>query len=150
MMPTPWIAPGVSRPPMRAAKDAGLEDEAPVVGVVVAGKARAYSLAALSHISRHVVNDRLGDVPVTVTYCDLYQCLRIFTDEGRTEALELSQGGRGTDGLVLLYGGTFYNQSTGERTSPGDPLPLRPVPHEQTTWKAWRAKHPETDVYTGP
>jgi hypothetical protein len=150
MMPTPWMAPGIRKPPVRAAADAGLQDSDPVVGVVVAGKARAYSLAALSPNGRHVVNDVVGGVPVTVTYCDLARCLRVHTDEGKHDALDMSQAGRGTDGLMVTYGGRVYSQATGQESSGGDPLPLKGLPHEQTTWKAWREKHPETEVYTGP
>lgn len=149
-MPTPWMAPGVRRPAVRSAADAGLADSAPVVGVVIAGKARAYSLAAMSSMSRHIVNDLVGEVPVTVTYCDLHRCLRVFTDEEKRDALEMSQAGRGTDGLLVMYGGMSYSQATGQPPVAGaPPLPLRTLPHEEMTWKAWREKHPETEVYTG-
>src|SRR5262249_40673622 len=78
--PNPWLhfnAPGIDRPPIVAAGDAGLNDNEEVIGVDVRGKARAYRLSALLDRQHHVVNDLIDGVPVTVTYCDLSNCLRV-------------------------------------------------------------------------
>lgn len=149
--PTPGIAPPVRVPPVKAAADANLPDDAQVAGVVVNGKPRAYTLKALSPMDRHVVNDLIGDVPVSVTYCDIHKCLRVFTADRRGRPLLLMQMGRYTDGLLLGYEEKMYAQSTGKNPGGDIPdLPLAKLDHELTTWKAWRAKHPTTEVYTGP
>lgn len=59
--------PSIDDPEFVPASDAGfMQDEEPVVGVVHEGQAKAYSIW---HLDRHeVVNDRLGDDPVAVTW----------------------------------------------------------------------------------
>jgi len=149
--PTPLVALGIRQPPVKAAADAGLADDVTVVGVVVGGKARAYSLPALSPMDRQIVNDLLGDVPVTITYCARTNCLRVFTAQASGRPLDVSQMGLERDGLLIKYDGETYAQATGKRFSvEGPDLPLAALKHERTTWKAWREKHPETDVYVGP
>ncbi len=46
-----------------------LTDTDPVIGLIINGKARAYPLRILTW--HEIVNDELGGVPVTVTYCPL-------------------------------------------------------------------------------
>jgi hypothetical protein len=150
MMPTPWMAQGVRVPPVKSANDVALGDDVRVVGVVVGGKARAYTLLAMSPPDRHIVNDLIGNVPVTISYCDTADCLRVFTDKSRGEPLEVSQMGRISDGLLLRYKGNAFAQSTGKRAyGEGPDLPLSQMKVERTSWKTWREKHPLTEIYTG-
>lgn len=54
-------------PPTAPAREATfLKDDDEVLGFVVGGKARAYSVQAIAY--HHVVNDHLGGAPLTVTY----------------------------------------------------------------------------------
>lgn len=115
--------------------------------MVVAGKARAYSLKALSSVNHHVVNDVVAGTPISATYCDLCDCLRVFSGDAKGGALGISQIGRATDGLLIAYEGTTYSQATGKSFGGDRPIPLKAFPHERTTWDAWRKKYPETGVY---
>jgi Protein of unknown function (DUF3179) len=152
LAPTPYFSAGVRCPAVRPAAAASLPDDQEVVGVVVGDKARAYSLAGMSLPDRHLVNDLINDAPVTVTYCDKVDCLRVFTDDSRGQPLEVTQVGRYSDGLLLSYKGQMYAQATGKRAweAEGPDLPLADQPFERMTWKAWRDRHPDTEVYTGP
>jgi Protein of unknown function (DUF3179) len=143
--------PGVDRPPVRPAAEAGLGDDAEVIGVLAGGRPRAYLVDALSQGPRsHVVNDVLGGVPVSVTHCDVYQCTRVFTGQG-ADPLALRQGGLHRGGMLLRWGGLPYSQETQAPLYPKSPaFPYRPHPYEATTWGAWRRAHPDTDVYLGP
>ena len=67
-----------------------LADTEPVVGRIINGKARAYPLRILTW--HEIVNDGLGSVPVTVTYCPLCNSAIIFD--------------RRLDGKVLDFGTT--------------------------------------------
>lgn len=59
--------PAANMPPLVAAEFAGfLTDQDEVLGVVLDGRARAYDIRMLSY--HHVVNDRIGDRPIVVTY----------------------------------------------------------------------------------
>lgn len=147
---SPMLAPGISNPPIVPAEKATLAPEQPIVGVVVRGQARAYSLAALSHLTRHVVNDVLDGVPVTITYCDLHDCLRAYTAAPADTALPITQIGRSTDGLMLGYQGKTYAQASGRLLhGTGPPLPFPSLPAERLSWGEWKKKYPKTSVYQG-
>src|SRR5262249_9861833 len=70
MMSTPFIMPPIVRPPTLPAAEAELEDGAEVLGVSAAGKHRAFLVKPFARVDSHVVNDVVGDVPVSVTYCE--------------------------------------------------------------------------------
>jgi len=147
------LFPGVRLPPTRAAEDADLTEDAEVIGVCVAGHARAYAIESMTFPPwRHVVNDLLGGYPVSVTYCEKRNCARVFAGESTGVPLELDVGGLTTrQGMLLRVHGINYAQGTGENiVSPvSAPIPYRHLPHARTTWAAWRKAHPDTDVYRG-
>ncbi|HJZ91553.1 MAG TPA: DUF3179 domain-containing (seleno)protein [Gemmataceae bacterium] len=145
---TPFIWPGRVRPAVVPARAATLADEEMVIGVVANGKARAYRVRAFSRMFDYVVNDVVGDTPITVTHCDRTGCTRVFTGDG-SEPLPIKMGGY-VDGLILLVNGTFYYHEDGRPADPrGPPFPYRQADFEQATWMAWRTAHPDTDVYEG-
>lgn len=148
---TAWMAPPVMTPEVAKAAQSGLADDAPVVGVVVDGKARAYSLKALSHSQRHVVNDQIGSIPVSVVYCDQQDCLRTYTAEHRDRPIELRQMGySSSEGLLISLGTMIFSQTTGTAMAPmKTSLPLQSLDSKRTTWKEWRDQHPSTEVYVG-
>ncbi len=144
----------ISRPPVVPAGGADLREEAEVVGVTAGGRSRAYALAALAPITGHVVNDRVGEVPVVVTFCDRTNCLRVFA--GPAGAADLGaavagwDGRPGETGLLLRVGPQVYRQDTGEPLAGGEaPFPFRGAAAERTTWGRWRRAHPDTDLYDG-
>jgi hypothetical protein len=150
MQSTPFYAPGIDRPPTEAAEAADLADDTPVVGVVVDGKARAYSLRAMSPMTKHVVNDVIGETPVTVTYCNRTNCVRVFSDEARGKSLPVTLMGFTQDSMLLRVGEVMYRQDDGKSLRPGHAdFPYEPAAHELMTWKEWKTAHPGTDVYTG-
>jgi Protein of unknown function (DUF3179) len=146
---TPFIWPGKTRPPTVSAAAADLPDDEPVLGVLANGKARAYRRQAFAGIVNHVVNDVVGETPVTVTHCDRSGCSRVFTGDGK-DPLPFKTGGF-LDGMLIYIDGVFYDQSTGEAMN--DPsarqIPYQHLGFEETTWGKWRAAHPNTDVYLG-
>ena len=145
-------SPGISRPAVVSAADAALDDAEPVIGVSIGGRHRAYRVAALAlDRTSHIVNDVLGDVPVSVTHCDIRGCTRLFTADAPDEPLAISQGGLKEGKMVLKWDGRRFDQETGTPLdSNGSPLPLASLPAEETTWGQWRREHPDTDVYVEP
>jgi hypothetical protein len=141
--------PGVRQPPAAPAAEADLGDGEPVIGVTAGGRSRAYSVAALSRgPASHVINDLLGGLPVTVTYCDLTGCSRVFTAGAGGEPLGLIQGGFRAGGMVVKLDGRSYRQDTGAPLDAdgGPALPYRTLPAEETTWAEWRHAHPDTEL----
>jgi hypothetical protein len=155
--------PGISTPETVQAGEIPVADHALVIGVRVGTAERAYLIQAMevdlsiplnpttgspvtagwdaSDLSRHVINDVLEDTPVTVTYCDRTRCARVLTEPGQTGPLEVGVGGW-NDGMRLLIDGDRMDQQS-------EDVPLEDVPFEVTTWKQWRERHPDTDIYVG-
>src|SRR5439155_127862 len=101
--------------------------------------ARAYLLESLFPVELHVVNDMLGGVPVTITYCDQTDCLRVFTDPVGKQPLDMGVGGwvddedRGT--FVLRVGTMLFRQNTGR---PVGEIPGQiPYPQADFVRKTW-------------
>lgn len=149
---SPYSAPGIRTPPVVPAAKAKLKDDEEVIGIEAHGRFRAYSEAAMSGMNGHVVNDLIDDVPITVTYCDRANCARAFTGTQRGTPLEVSTGGIVDGDLALRLGTAWIKQSTGEPMFGGgsNAHPLQDFPITRTTWKIWRERHPDSDVYVGP
>jgi hypothetical protein len=148
--------PGKTRPPTLPAAKAALADEDEVLGVLVEGKARAYSIKALVLAQDHVVNDLVQDVPVSVTYCSYTSCAKAFTLSDRGKPLEVNVGGLADQRLLVLIKGQLYYQDSLEpyvdrtgRAQASGPFPYPCLPLTRTTWKEWKTLHPDTDVYIG-
>ena len=146
--------PVIENPCVLPAASVRLQDDVPVIGVSIGGRHRAYVLEAFAPLDQHVVNDHFGGAPVSVTYCDRTDCVRVFTAPGQERTLDLAVGGwvgRYEEGtLVLGVGSNHYRQTTGEaieETAP--PFPYRDVDFVRTTWKHWHDAHPDSDVYIG-
>jgi len=150
---------GVIRPPTVEAAKAELKDDAEVLGVEVNGVARAYRLDILCDINRHIVNDTVHGVPVSVLYCDLNDCARAYTGPASPDPLPIRMAGMNFGDLILKVGKVFYQHSTGQALEgtrfPGSPnpglppFPFSPTAVTRTTWGAWKQQHPGTDVYVG-
>jgi hypothetical protein len=148
---TPFVVPGLRRPPTRPAALAGLADDSPVIGVLAGGRPRAYLLGAMTQRAHHVVDDVVGETPVTVTYCDQADCVRVFTADTPGKPLPIDLGGWDGKAMLLRVDGVFYRQDTGKGHSSGGlrDFPYAPLPFERTTWGVWKEAHPDTDVFTG-
>jgi len=144
--------PGLQKPQTLPAAAARIADGDEVIGVVVNGKPRAYWLKALKYPPWHIVNDVVVGVPVSVTYYDRTDCTRVYTSGQSSTPLEVNLGGLYGSEMVVKVGGVLYFQETGEPFEPGEAgpsLPFANYPWERTTWKQWRQRHPETDVFIG-
>ncbi len=141
--------PGIRRPLTVSAAAAHANDDEPIIGISAGGQNRAYAVLSLSQGPKsHIINDLVGDVPVTVTYCNIYRCTRAFTEGSSAEPLELSQGGLRAGGMVVKCGGHAYRQDSGAALDSDSPsLPYSSYPSQETTWGQWRAAHPDTDLY---
>jgi hypothetical protein len=141
-----FLAEGDRKPRAVGADAAHLRDEEMVIGVVVGAEARAYRLASLADRRRHVVNDLLDGAPVSVTYCDLTDCVRVFRGDPGGVPLPISTAGTYDERLLLRVDGVDYFQDAGTAFDDDRPFPYPAASFEQTTWGAWRAAHPDTTV----
>ncbi len=123
-----------------------------LAGVVVEGQARAYPLKILD---RHeVVNDKIGNTSIAVTYCPLCDSLAVYNREGSGGTLELGVSGFLYNSNVLLYDRSGSSGTDGlwsQMMSQGVAGPraneqFLVMPVEMTTWEDWTQRYPNTQV----
>lgn len=138
--------PAIDSPRFVSAQRAGLADDDRVLGIVIDGSARAYPVRILNW--HEVVNDRIGDRAVLITYCPL--CGTGMAFEPMPGA-----GGYGVSGLlhnsdVLLYDRatlSLWSQIMAQAVSgPLKGRELAPLPLIHTRWADWQRRHPATLV----
>jgi len=154
--PEEWVpdppAYKVIRPHTLAADKAPLEDKDMVIGVTVGNKHRAYLMRAMGGTPQyHIVDDLLGELPVSITYCDRTHCSKVFTGAQSGAVLDVSFGGFKDNHLLIRANGTTYFQHNLQPLRSLSPsFPYQEAEFEETTWSEWRKAHPDTDVYIGP
>ena len=148
-----WVentAKPIVRPRILEVKDAKIEPDEMVVGVEVDDRARAYPLTSLTHPSGHLVNDMIGGVPVSVAYCNITGCVRIYTDSRGSAPLDVKVAGLLDGEMVVRLRGNLYFQRSDMPVEPVKSPPAMPysvLTPTLTTWKEWTLHHPKTDVY---
>lgn len=144
---SPFIMPGIDRPPVLPGYDAALDADEEVIGVDVHGKHRAYRLAALRR-PPHVANDLIGKTPVTATYCPNSDVSQTFSGSLSDKPLPMSLGGWVQGAMIIRFKDVFFEQKSGQKINPElqEELPFATIPHERTTWRKWRNNRPDTDV----
>ena len=91
------------------------------------------------------------DEPLSVTFCNLDNCVKAFTDHTRNRTLGISNGGanpRKARKMLLVVQGRSFEQDTLLPVD-GDthhPFPYQPVEAIRTTWGEWLLKHPQTEL----
>jgi hypothetical protein len=123
-----------------------LYPESVVFGVVRNGVAKAYPQYVL--VWHEITNDTLGGTPVSVTYCPL---------TGTTMGFERGETTFGVSGKLVNSNLVMYDRATDSRwpqmlaTAISGPFlgeSLREFTLTWSTWREWRAAHPDTLVLT--
>ncbi len=158
--PTPAPTPSPIVYPIRhAAHAAPAEGKAPrdvdlVVGVVVAGEARAYPVHLLWGESAHTVNDDLGRTPIAVALCPLAGVATAFDRRHGKEVLEVGHVSEVRLDTLVMYDErtrSRWGLLTGEAfDGPLAGHKLGRLPSLFTTWGRWKALHPGTSLYVAP
>jgi hypothetical protein len=122
-----------------------LADDEPVLAIEIDGDARAYPVQIL--IWHEIVNDTVGGVPVSVTYCPL--CNSAVAVDRRVGDRTLTFG---TSGLLYQSSLVMYDRQTESLWShfTGESLAgvltgteLESYPVATVSWAAWIDAHPE-------
>jgi len=148
---------GVREPNAVSAGDARIPDDSKVIGVSVGSVHRAYLIEAFTmpqefHVDtatpdeirtlgRHVVNDLISGVPISVTHCDDTSCSRVFVGDG-SESLDVAVVGWRDGEMELQLLREFFLQDD-------TVTPLQDHPFQITSWGRWKSDHPDTDIYVG-
>jgi hypothetical protein len=141
--------PSIDDPSFVGADDADFLDPGdPVFGVALNGDVKAYPQKIL--VQHEIVNDRLGDLPVAVTYCPL---------TGTVQGFERGETTFGVSGRLINNNLVMYDRATeawwpqilatsipGPWNSAPGTRSLREFRLVWTTWEQWREHSPDTQV----
>lgn len=140
--------PAIDQPRFVQPARAGLADADRILGIERHGIARAYPVRILNW--HEIVNDRLGDEPIAVTYCPLCGTGIAFDARVGGEAASFGVSGLLYNSDVLLYDRrteSLWSQILGRAIAgPLKGTALTSVPIGHTSWAAWRARHSRTEV----
>ena len=121
-----------------------LDDMEPVMGLEIDGDARAYPLRVL--MWHEIVNDTVGGMPVTVTYCPLCNAALVFDRRVEGVADTFGTTGKLRNSDLVMYDRkteSWWQQFTGEAIAgelTGSKLTM--VPSRLESWKNFKARHP--------
>lgn len=118
-----------------------------IVGLSINDESKAYPHFILDY--HEIVNDVVGGVPVSVTYCPLTGTAKVY------DRSEKSNDFFGVSGLLYnsnlmpfdAQTGSIWHQLEGRcvnGTRLGDTIPL--IPHIETSWEIWTKAYPETQI----
>jgi hypothetical protein len=108
--------PAIDDPKFVAAREAGgLTAQEPVISIEIGGEARAYPLRIL--IWHEIVNDIVGSVPITVTWCPLCNSAVVFDRRLDDRTLSFGTTGKLRNSDLVMYDRrteSWWQQFTGE------------------------------------
>ena len=125
-------------------------DSDTVIGLEINGEAKAYPLFIL--VWHEIVNDDVGGVPVSVTYCPLCYTNQVFERIIDGNVVEFGTSGKLYNSNLLMYDRyteSYWSQALGMAVKgelTGYQLNL--IPFDVITWGDWKMLHPETLVLT--
>jgi hypothetical protein len=131
-----------------AAAKTELTERDPVIGLAIGSDARAYPLRILTW--HEIVNDTVGGVPVTVTYCPLCNSAIVFDRRADGMVLDFGTTGKLRNSDLVMYDRqteSWWQQFTGEAivgSLVGTELKMLPARLE--SFAEFKARHPEGRV----
>jgi hypothetical protein len=146
--------PSIDNPKFVSVMDADkfLKDSELVLGLNINGDVRAYPLQIL--VWHEIVNDKVGGVPVAVTYCPLCFTNQVFKraiEEANGQiALEFGTSGKLYNSNLVMYDRTsqsYWSQALGQAIAGKyTGTILGKIPFDLATWKDWKQAYPESKV----
>lgn len=95
--------------------DGVIEDQQPVIGVVINGAAKAYPLSVMTW--HEIANDELGGVPISVTFCPLCNAAIVFDRRLDGQVLDFGTTGKLRNSDLVMWDRqteSWWQQFTGE------------------------------------
>ena len=127
-----------------------MSDSDTVIGLEINGEAKAYPLFIL--VWHEIVNDEVGGIPVSVTYCPLCYTNQVFERIIDGQEVEFGTSGKLYNSNLLMYDRfteSYWSQALGMAVKgelSGHQLNL--IPFDVITWGDWKILHPDTLVLT--
>jgi Protein of unknown function (DUF3179) len=148
--PPPDGIPSIDNPKFLSVVDASkfLKDSDLVIGLSLNGETRAYPLLIL--VWHEIVNDKVGGIPVAVTYCPLCFTAQIFNRTISGHVVQFGTSGKLYNNNLVMYdrlSGSLWSQALGEGivgTHAGESL--KRIPFDLAYWKYWKQLYPNSMV----
>jgi len=137
--------PSIDKPIFKSVVDGrDLTDKEAVIGLAIAGDARAYPLRIL--IWHEIVNDIVGGIPVTVTYCPLCNSAVVFDRRVAGQVLDFGTTGKLRNSDLVMYDRqteSWWQQFTGEAiVGAFTGTELKMIPARLESFAEFKARHP--------
>ena len=136
--------PSIDTPEFDTAATTPFQGEDSVIGVVINGEAKAYPFNVMNW--HEIVNDTVGGVNVTITYCPLCDTIVAF-ERGNTT---FGVSGKLYQSCLIMYDradDTLYAQPWAMGVvGPEVNRTLNRIPAVKTTLAGWIAQHPDSQI----
>jgi hypothetical protein len=153
--PPPDGIPSIDNPKFVTVQEAGtfISDSDLVLGVNVNGDVRAYPLSIL--VWHEIVNDKVGGIPVAVTYCPLCFTNQVFnrtlTNDGQgTIVLQFGTSGKLYNSNLVMYDRTsksLWSQALGQGIiGKYSGQKLQRIPFDISYWRDWKQLYPNSKI----
>ncbi|MGQ0772543.1 MAG: DUF3179 domain-containing protein [Nitrososphaerota archaeon] len=125
-----------------------VSDDDLVIGLRLNGETRAYPLFIL--VWHEIVNDKIGNTPVAVTYCPLCFTTQVFDRTINGKETEFGTSGKLYNSNLVMYDrntDSMWSQAlgkavVGELTGYG----LKRIPFDLAKWSDWKKLYPDTVI----
>jgi Protein of unknown function (DUF3179) len=141
--------PAIDVPHFTRAEDVDwIGDREPVISVTIGDETRGYPIQIL--MWHEIGNDRIGAVPIAVTFCPLCNTALVFDRRLDGEVLDFGTTGKLRDSDLVMYDRqteSWWQQFTGEALV-GDLAgkELRDLPSQIVSWEEFRSQHSSAPV----
>lgn len=149
--PPPDGIPSIDEPKFISVEEAdrNLEDSELVLGLNINGDIRAYPLQIL--VWHEIVNDKIGGIPIAVTYCPLCFTNQVFNrtmNDG--QILEFGTSGKLYNSNLVMYDRTtksLWSQAMAQGiVGKLAGVKLQRIPYDVAYWKEWKELYPDSKV----
>ena len=149
--PPPDGIPSIDNPKFIPVQEANkyLEGSELVLGLNINGDVRAYPLQIL--VWHEIVNDKVGDIPVAVTYCPLCFTNQVFNRTMDTrQILEFGTSGKLYNSNLVMYDRTtksLWSQAMAQAiVGKLAGVRLDRIPFDVAYWKEWKQLYPDSKI----
>ena len=136
--------PSIDNPQFNKSSDTPFSEDELVIGVIINGEAKAYPFGIMNW--HEIVNDTVGGINITVSYCPLCDTIVVF-ERGETT---YGVSGKLYQSCLVMYDrsdDTLYSQPwalgiVGKNVN----VSLKRIPAVKTTLKNWHKKYPNSQI----
>lgn len=143
--------PSIDNPKFVSAQEATfVSNDDLVIGLRLNGETKAYPLFIM--VWHEIVNDKLGDTPVAVTYCPLCFTNQVFDRKINCIETEFGTSGKLYNSNLVMYDrntGSYWSQAMGKAiTGELAGYELKRIPFDVAKWGDWKMLYPDSLVLT--